>query len=195
MKFLLIDNYDSFTHMLADYIKQCGVICDVMRNDEPQLLQPNFINNYHALVLSPGPQTPAHAGYLMQVIHQYHQTKPMLGVCLGHQAIGEYFGATLQKATMPKHGKFDWVTQTDINSPILKNIPTTFGVTRYHSLILTQVKAPLNVLATTANNEVMALNHSYLPIYGIQFHPESCLTENGLTLIKNFTDIIQQSLR
>ena len=116
-------------------------------------------------------------------------------MCLGHQAIGEYFGATLQKAATPKHGKFDWVTQTDINSPILKNIPTTFGVTRYHSLILTQVKAPLNVLATTANNEVMALNHSYLPIYGIQFHPESCLTENGLTLIKNFTDIIQQSLR
>ena len=195
MKFLLIDNYDSFTHMLADYIRQCGVICDVMRNDEQQLLQTNFIHQYDALVLSPGPQTPAHAGYLMQIIHQYHKTKPMLGVCLGHQAIGEYFGATLQKAGSPKHGKFDWVMQAINNSPLLKNIPQTFGVTRYHSLILTQLKPPLQVLANTKQNEVMMLNHSTLPIYGIQFHPESCLTEEGLTLIKNFTDIIQQSLR
>lgn len=192
MKFLLIDNYDSFTHMLADYVRQCNVVCDVVRNDDDKLKNSNFVNSYQALILSPGPQTPKHAGYLMDLIHQYHQTKPILGVCLGHQAIGEYFGATLQKAILPKHGKVD-VAQHQ-NHPLFNDISQRFEITRYHSLILNNIKPPLQIIAHTANGEPMALNHNALPIIGIQFHPESCLTKQGLTLIKNFILIAQQSL-
>jgi anthranilate synthase component 2 len=192
MKFLLVDNYDSFTHMLADYIRQCNVTCDVFRNDDERLKDKNFVNNYQALVLSPGPQTPSHAGYLMYVIDQYHQTKPILGVCLGHQAIGQYFGATLQKAILPKHGKVD-VAQHK-KHPLFNDISQNFEFTRYHSLILNNIKPPLQIIAHTANEEVMALSHNILPIFGIQFHPESCLTKQGLTLIKNFVLIAQQSL-
>jgi anthranilate synthase component 2 len=192
MKFLLIDNYDSFTHMLADYIRQCDVLCDVVRNDDDRLTNAYFINNYNALVLSPGPQTPKHAGYMMDLIHQYHQTKPMLGVCLGHQAIGEYFGALLQKAILPRHGKVDLAQHQ--NHPLFNDISQSFEVTRYHSLILNNIKPPLQIIAHTQNSEVMALTHNALPILGIQFHPESCLTKHGLTLIKNFVVIVQQSL-
>jgi anthranilate synthase component 2 len=192
MKFLLIDNYDSFTHMLADYIRQCGVLCDVVRNDSIALNNNDFIGNYHALVLSPGPQTPSHSGQMMRLIDQYHKTKPILGVCLGHQAIGEYFGASLQKAKLPKHGKVD-LTQHQ-NHPFFKNISQIFEVTRYHSLILNNIKHPLQIIAQTLDGEVMALTHNELPIIGIQFHPESCLTKQGLTLIKNFVVIVQQSL-
>lgn len=193
MKFLLIDNYDSFTHMLADYIRQCDVLCDVVRNDDDRLTNAYFINNYNALVLSPGPQTPKHAGHMMALIHQYHQTKPMLGVCLGHQAIGEYFGALLQKAILPRHGKVDLAQHQ--NHPLFNDISQNFEVTRYHSLILNNIKPPLQIIAHTQNSEVMALTHNTLPIIGIQFHPESCLTKHGLTLIKNFVVIVQQSLR
>jgi anthranilate synthase component 2 len=193
MKFLLVDNYDSFTHMLADYVRQCNVACDVVRNDDDKLKDSNFVNSYHALVLSPGPQTPSHAGYLMEVISQYHQTKPMLGVCLGHQAIGEYFGATLEKSIIPKHGKVD-VAQHKKHS-LFVNIPERFEITRYHSLILNNIKPPLQIIAHTSDGEVMALTHNTLPIVGIQFHPESCLTKQGLTLIKNFVLMVQQSLR
>ncbi|MFN3444218.1 MAG: anthranilate synthase component II [Bacteroidia bacterium] len=192
MKFLLIDNYDSFTHMLADYIRQCDVLCDVVRNDDDRLTNACFINNYNALVISPGPQTPTHAGYVMDVIHQYHQTKPMLGVCLGHQAIGKYFGALLQKAILPRHGKVDLAQHQ--NHPLFNDISQSFEVTRYHSLILNNIKPPLQIIAHTQNSEVMALTHNALPILGIQFHPESCLTKHGLTLIKNFVVIVQQSL-
>lgn len=192
MKFLLIDNYDSFTHMLADYIKQCDVLCDVVRNDDDKLINSSFVNSYDALVLSPGPQTPTHAGYMMEVIHKYHQTKPILGVCLGHQAIGEYFDASLQKAITPRHGKVDLAQHQ--NHPLFNNISQSFEVTRYHSLILNNIKPPLQIIAHTQNNEVMALTHNTLPILGIQFHPESCLTKQGLTLIKNFVVIVQQSL-
>lgn len=193
MKFLLIDNYDSFTHMLADYVRQCNVLCDVVRNDDSKLKDKNFINNYHALILSPGPQTPLHAGYLMYVIDQYHQTKPILGVCLGHQAIGQYFGATLQKAILPKHGKVDLAQHKNHN--LFVGISQYFEITRYHSLILNNIKPPLQIIAHTANDEVMALNHNTLPIVGIQFHPESCLTKQGLILIKNFVVIVEQSFR
>lgn len=190
MKFLLVDNYDSFTYMLADYIRQCNVQCDVVRNDNEQLLQPNFVNNYDALVLSPGPQTPNDAGYLMQIIKLYYLHKPILGVCLGHQAIGQFFGATLQKAIIPKHGKVDTVTHN--NNKLFNDISQNFEVTRYHSLILINLNLPLQISAQTAKNEIMALYHSTLPIYGVQFHPESCLTQSGLTIIKNFTILVQQ---
>jgi anthranilate synthase component 2 len=176
--------------MLADYIRQCNVQCDVLRNDNEQLLNPTFINNYNALILSPGPQTPNDAGYLMQLIKLYYLHKPILGVCLGHQAIGQFFGATLQKAITPKHGKVDTVTHN--NNKLFNDISQNFNVTRYHSLILVNINQPLQIGAQTAKNEIMALYHSTLPIYGVQFHPESCLTQSGLTIIKNFTILVQQ---
>lgn len=190
MTFLLIDSFDSFTHMLADYIRQCGVACDVIRNNEAILLDTNYINTYDALVLSPGPQTPHHAGHLMEVINRYHQTKPILGICLGHQAIGTYFGANLHQAIVPMHGKVTTITHN--SNLMFCGIPTQFNVTRYHSLILSDIGEPLQVIAQTAQNDCMALSHKYLPIYGVQFHPESCLTEHGLTLIKNFVQIVKQ---
>lgn len=190
MTFLLIDSFDSFTHMLADYVRQCGVACEVIRNNEAILLDVDCINAYDALVLSPGPQTPNHAGHLMEVINRYHQTKPMLGICLGHQAIGVYFGANLHQAIVPMHGKVTAIAHN--SSSLFHGIPTQLHVTRYHSLTLSAINAPLQVLAQTAKNECMALSHTHLPIYGVQFHPESCLTEHGLTLIKNFVQIVKQ---
>lgn len=192
MKFLLIDNYDSFTHMLADYVRQCGVLCDIIRNDDVELNNKNYVNNYDALVLSPGPQTPKQAGYMMEIIHQYYKAKPILGVCLGHQAIGQYFGAELEKAASPKHGKVD--TATHLEHPLFNDISQSFEVTRYHSLILNNIKPPLQIIAHSQNAEPMALSHNTLPIFGIQFHPESCLTTSGLTLIKNFVVLAQLHL-
>ena len=193
MKFLLIDNYDSFTYMLADYVRQCGVLCDVIRNDDVKLNNKDFINNYDALILSPGPQTPKKAGHMMEIIHKHHKTKPILGVCLGHQAIGQYFGAELGKATTPKHGKVDMAIHK--GHSLFNNISQIFEVTRYHSLILYNIMHPLQIIAHTQNNEPMALSHRTLPIIGIQFHPESCLTTSGLTIIKNFVLITQLHLR
>jgi para-aminobenzoate synthetase component II len=192
MKFLLIDNYDSFTYMLADYVKQCNVACNVLRNDDGKLCDHDFVNTFDAMVLSPGPGNPQQAGLMMKLIGRYHTSKPILGICLGHQAIGEFFGATLVKALLPRHGKVDVVMHTDHD--LFHKVPGKLQVTRYHSLILTGVKEPLNVIASTADNEVMALAHNHLPLFGIQFHPESCLTEHGLTLIKNYTEIVKQNL-
>lgn len=191
LKLLLIDNYDSFTYMLADYIRQQEVVCDVIRNDNTQLLSPEFMLSYHGLVLSPGPQTPKQAGYLMQVINDFHHQLPMLGICLGHQALGLYFGANLVKSSKPHHGKIALITQCS-EHPILINVPYSFKVTRYHSLVLQQIHTPLKTLAITAQNEVMALAHNTLPLYGLQFHPESCLTPDGLTMIKNYITLVQQ---
>jgi anthranilate synthase component 2 len=192
MKFLLIDNYDSFTHILADYVRQCDVLCDIIRNDDVKLNNKDFINNFDALVLSPGPQTPKQAGYMMEIIHQHYKTKPILGVCLGHQAIGQYFGAELEKAASPKHGKLDTATHSE--HPLFNDISQSFEVTRYHSLILNNIKPPLQIIAHSQNAEPMALSHNTLPVFGIQFHPESCLTTSGLTLIKNFMLIVQLHL-
>lgn len=182
VKVLVVDNYDSFTYMLNDYIEQQGALCTVIRNDESRVLED--WKNVDAIVLSPGPQAPRDAGLLMEVLNQSYLHKPVLGVCLGHQAIGEFFGATLQKAEVPMHGKVDQMTHT--NDVLFSDIPQTFSATRYHSLLLTQVSDPLTVIAQSSRNEVMALRHKELPIWGIQFHPESCLTEYGSVMIKNF---------
>jgi anthranilate synthase/aminodeoxychorismate synthase-like glutamine amidotransferase len=168
--------------MLKDYLEQGGSVCTVMRNDDPQLLESGL--QFDALVLSPGPQDPKHAGLLMDVIHKYYEHKPILGVCLGHQAIGEFFGATLVKAAFPMHGKVDSILHTQ--DELFHSVPQTFSATRYHSLLLTQMPECLSVIAKSSKNEVMALKHKQLPIWGIQFHPESCQTEYGVTMIKNF---------
>lgn len=190
MKILLIDNYDSFTYMLADYIRQAAAECFVIRNDHVDLSSDDFISGFDALVLSPGPETPVKAGLMMDVIRKHHQNKPMLGICLGHQALGEFFNAKLIKAELPRHGKVDEIYHS--GHPLFRNIPQKISVTRYHSLILADIEQPLIAIALGLNNEVMSLAHSYLPLFGIQFHPESCLTTYGLTIIKNYIEIVKE---
>jgi anthranilate synthase component 2 len=189
MKVLLLDNYDSFTYMLKDYIEQCGVVCDVKRNDDVNVVE--AINRYDVLVISPGPQTPMDAGRLMESLQRYAFEKPILGVCLGHQGIGMFFGARLIKALKPKHGKIDMLTHTA--HPLFANIPHRFEATRYHSLILDSLPPELEIIASSADGEIMGIAHKSLPLWGIQFHPESCATGFGLQLIQNFLNLAQQN--
>jgi anthranilate synthase component 2 len=181
---LLLDNYDSFTYNLYDYLQQLGVACTVVRNDalDPNLLDPDA---FDALVFSPGPGRPADAGCMMALIERFHACKPMLGICLGHQALGEFFGAALQKARAPMHGKTSEVQHN--GHPLFQGIPDRFTVMRYHSLALQLPPGgPLQGIAYTAEGELMALAHPTLPLYGVQYHPESILTEFGLPLLKNW---------
>lgn len=168
--------------MLRDYIEQHGATCTVVRNDHQDAIAMALAAD--AIILSPGPGAPKDAGLLMKVIEEVYAFKPVLGVCLGHQAIGEFFGATLQKATVPMHGKVDYITRSE--NQLFAGIPRTFQATRYHSLLLTHIPEQLITIATSAKGEVMALTHKQLPLWGIQFHPESCLTEYGSMMIKNF---------
>lgn len=188
MKILLIDNYDSFTYMLGDYIKQTGATCVVMRNNEISIEAIEAIAP-QALVISPGPGTPSTSGSLMEVLKRVTDKYPILGVCLGHQALGELYGAKLIRAEVPKHGKTDEVKHN--GDQLFKGIPPSFLATRYHSLVLVQIPEELEVLAQTQSGEIMALKHRSKPLYGIQFHPESCMTEHGLTLISNFLNMVK----
>jgi len=187
MNLLVVDNFDSFTFTLVDYLRQAGATCRVLRNDAPwdQLTQP-----CDAVVLSPGPGTPRRAGRLMAVIEHFHQQVPMLGVCLGHQAIGEFFGADLSTADRPMHGKVSMIN-VDPSDKLFAGLPDRFGVTRYHSLVLRTLPGELVSTARTDQQEIMALRHRWLPLWGVQFHPEAALTEHGLSLIKNWVNFNQ----
>ncbi|WP_224999771.1 aminodeoxychorismate/anthranilate synthase component II [Cesiribacter sp. SM1] len=179
---LLLDNFDSFTWNLADYIHRLGVACEVVQNDQP-LAKIQRIP-YQAIILSPGPQTPAKAGCLMDIIAYNYQRVPILGVCLGHQALGEFFGARLHKAQRPMHGKLSQIfCKPDY---LFDGLPSQLQVVRYHSLLLKELPACLEPIAETAESELMALRHTSLPIRGVQFHPEAILTESGLALLKNW---------
>jgi anthranilate synthase component 2 len=178
---LIIDNYDSFTYNLIDYFNQLGQECHVIRNDEPK---ENWTLNIDGVVISPGPMIPQKAGHLMKMLDYYHDKKPIIGICLGHQAIGEYFGAKLIHAKKPMHGKVSKIKVED--DPLFKDIPKHFNVVRYHSLLLSNFISPLKELAITENGENMALKHESLPIWGIQYHPEAALTEFGLQVLKNW---------
>ncbi|MCA8832200.1 anthranilate synthase component II [Hymenobacter pini] len=185
MRVLLLDNFDSFTYNLLDYLRQLGCEVVVRRNDTPlpELQQLTF----DALVLSPGPGTPAAAGNLLPVIQQYHTSKPILGVCLGHQALGEFFGARVQRGQRPMHGKISEIEWTQPDA-LWQNLPAHMPVTRYHSLVVQALPDCLEPLAYTADNsrEIMALRHRTLPVYGVQFHPEALLTPHGLALLGNW---------
>jgi anthranilate synthase/aminodeoxychorismate synthase-like glutamine amidotransferase len=184
---LLLDNYDSFTYILNDYLLQIGLSTEVYRNDEISIGQIEC-NNYEAVVLSPGPNTPAQSGVMMDLLKTCHGTKPILGVCLGHQAIGEFFGAKLVKAKQPMHGKTSWIKHNA--HPLFNCIPSSFKAMRYHSLILEpNLPVELTAIANTAENEVMAIAHQSLPIMGLQFHPESVLTKDGIMILKNWKEM------
>jgi anthranilate synthase component 2 len=184
MKVLLLDNYDSFTYMLKDYIEQYGCECFVFRNDDPVLMQLNP-SGFQALVISPGPGQPQNAGLLMQVLKIFIPDLPVLGVCLGHQAIGLHFGAKLERAKQPRHGKVDKIERE--RHLMFKTVSNPFLATRYHSLILSELPEELMAICR-CKDEIMGLAHRDLPVFGLQFHPESCETKEGLKMIKNFLD-------
>jgi anthranilate synthase component 2 len=181
---LLLDNYDSFTYNLYDYFVRCGAEVRVVRNDELDI--DSIKDLYTGIIISPGPGIPANAGFTMQVIQKYHDKLPIFGVCLGMQALGEYFGAELVRASFPMHGK---VSELNFQKehPMFDSIDQPFGVCRYHSLILRNLEnTPFQVVAQTGANEPMAIAHNHLPIWAVQFHPEAILTAQGITLIANW---------
>ncbi|MBR9921420.1 MAG: aminodeoxychorismate/anthranilate synthase component II [Bacteroidetes bacterium] len=186
-RLLLLDNYDSFTYNLNDYLLQLGTECKVVRNDEWKL---SDFDNYpmDGLVLSPGPKAPSDAGLLMALLEKQHRQVPILGICLGHQAIGELFGAKLVRAPEPMHGKTSMVWHDD--HPLFEGISSPFPVMRYHSLILQDFKeTPVREIAHTQDGISMAITHDFLPITGVQFHPESIGTPSGKQLLKNWLNL------
>lgn len=186
---LLIDNYDSFTYNLAQYLWELGYKTTVIRNDKITIQEIKEFKPSH-LVISPGPGTPDQAGISLEVIKEFHATVPILGICLGHQSIAQYFGAEIVRGT-PIHGKVSSIKHSGNN--IFKNINNPLEVTRYHSLIVNPETIDNNILNITANSldddYIMAIEHKSLPVYGMQFHPESIKTEQGHRLLENFVEI------
>jgi len=193
MKIFMIDNYDSFTYNIVQYFYELGADVIVKRNDE---ITPEEIRRFHdidALVISPGPCTPNEAGISVQVIKKYKGIYPILGVCLGHQSIGTAFGAEIIKAKCLMHGKTSDIYHT--GEGLFKGIPSPFKAVRYHSLVIDRSTLPEEIEITAWTNEddeIMAIAHKKLPLWGVQFHPESILTEHGKKLLKNFMDMAQQ---
>lgn len=181
---VLLDNYDSFTYILHHYLLQTGNECAVYRNDELTLQQLIDINPSR-IIISPGPETPLQAGICMDAIAHFHDKVPMLGVCLGHQALGMFFGAKLVHAKEPMHGKTSEVHHN--GDKLFDNIPSPFMVMRYHSLVIEQLGGTgLLPLAHTDDGTIMAFKHEAYPSTGIQFHPESVGTADGLRILKNW---------
>ena len=180
----LIDNYDSFTHILHHYLLQLHDDVRIFRNDEISVTVLAELNPAR-IIISPGPQTPAEAGITNEVIAHFYRQTPILGVCLGHQALGMFFGATLTKAIRPVHGMTEAILHNQ--EDIFRDIPSGFNAMRYHSLILKDwEQTAIQPLAFTAEQELMAFRHPVFPATGIQFHPESVLTEYGMQLLKNW---------
>ena len=186
---LMIDNYDSFTYIIVQYLASAGCEVAVYRNDEITINEIEALNP-EAIFLSPGPCTPKEAGITVEVIKKFYKTIPMMGICLGHQAIGYAFGGNVVKADRLMHGK----TSPIINDgkTIFRGLPNPFVAGRYHSLLIEKHSLPdcLEISAETAEGEIMGVRHRQYPIEGIQFHPESILTPNGKRIIRNFLSTI-----
>jgi para-aminobenzoate synthetase component 2 len=185
MRILVIDNYDSFVFNLVQYLGQLGVECDVRRNDEISLADVGRMRPAGVL-LSPGPGTPERAGICMAVISEYGGKLPIFGVCLGHQAFGAAYGATVNRAPELLHGKTSLVTHSGVG--VLDGLPSPFTATRYHSLAVVESTLPAEIEVTgrTSSGVVMAMRHRTLPIEGVQFHPESVLTQGGHLMLANW---------
>lgn len=184
MKIVIIDNYDSFTYNLAHLVKELGVEVTVYRNDQFDMA---WLEDFDKIILSPGPGIPSEAGQLLEVIRTYAGKKPILGVCLGHQAIGEVFGGTLTNLDDVFHGVATEGTQLG-NDYIFEGLPRRVVMGRYHSWVVSADNFPdcLEVTAVSDEGQVMALRHRQYDIHGIQFHPESVLTPDGRTMIGSF---------
>lgn len=187
MKIVIVDNYDSFTYNLAHLVKALGATVDVYRNDQFELPQ---LEPYDKIILSPGPGIPSEAGLLLDVIRTYAGKKSMLGVCLGHQAIGEVFGAKLTNLSEVYHGVATDCEHFD-NDPIFKNIPRHFEVGRYHSWVVSRENFPdsLEITAVSPDGAIMGIQHKTFDIHGIQFHPESVLTPLGRQIMENWLQL------
>ncbi|MDE6646969.1 MAG: aminodeoxychorismate/anthranilate synthase component II [Prevotella sp.] len=187
MKIVIIDNYDSFTYNLSHLVKELGADVTVMRNDQFNM---DEIAVYDKIILSPGPGIPSEAGLLLNVIKTYAGKKSILGVCLGHQAIGEVFGGKLENLSEVFHGV---ATPCHItaNDPIFQGLPDSITIGRYHSWVVSKNGLPdcIEITAESDEGQIMALHHKQYDIHGIQFHPESVLTPEGRTIIKNFIDL------
>lgn len=185
---LLIDNYDSFAHNLARYLRKLGQEVKVTRNEAVDVAAIRRLAP-QAIVLSPGPCTPDEAGCSLDLVRQLHRELPMLGICLGHQTIAAALGAKIVRAKSPMHGRTSVVEHDQ--AEMFDGIPTPFTVCRYHSLIVDPSSVPneLQTTATTADGTIMALRHREYPVFGLQFHPEAILTEHGFELLHNFLKV------
>ena len=182
---LMIDNYDSFTYNLVQYLGELGQQVQVVRNDEMSVEEIEGLAP-ERIVLSPGPCTPNEAGVSLEVIRRMAGKVPLLGVCLGHQAIGQAFGGRIVHAKTLMHGKVSPIHHA--NRGVFEGLPTPYNATRYHSLAIERASCPpeLEVTAWTEDGEIMGVRHRSLPVEGVQFHPESILTEHGHQLLRNF---------
>jgi len=190
---LMIDNYDSFTYNLVQYLGELGMEVRVFRNDKITLREIEDLNP-ERIVISPGPCTPNEAGISLEVIEHFRERLPILGVCLGHQAIGQAFGGKVVHARQVMHGKTSEIYHNDTD--IFHGLEIPFTATRYHSLVVEKASLPkvLSITAWTQTpkgefDEIMGLKHKQLPVFGVQFHPESILTTSGHDLLRNFLDI------
>lgn len=184
---LLIDNYDSFTYNLYQYLTELGAEIEVRRNDQISIAEVEALHP-DKVVISPGPKTPDHAGISMEVIDRLGRSTPVLGVCLGHQCIGQLFGGRIVRAPELKHGKTSPIHHN--GRGVLRGLPNPFEAGRYHSLVLDRDSIPteLEITAQTADGLVMGIRHRSYPIEGVQFHPESVLTPAGKQLLRNFLE-------
>jgi para-aminobenzoate synthetase component 2 len=183
---LVIDNYDSFTYNLVQYLGELGAEMKVFRNDEVAVDEIENALMPEQILISPGPGTPDDAGISLKVIERFAKTLPILGVCLGHQAIGQFFGGKVVRGPEPVHGKP--VSIKHDSKTIFNDVPQDFAAGRYHSLVVEKHSLPdcLEISAESPDGLVMAMRHKQFPIEGVQFHPESILTEHGKVLLKNF---------
>jgi anthranilate synthase component 2 len=184
---LMIDNYDSFTYNIVQYFGELGEIVRTVRNDEITLDQIADMNP-DRICISPGPKSPKDAGVSVDVLKEFKGKKPILGVCLGHQAIGEAFGGKIIRAKQVMHGKTSKIAHT--GEGVFKGLPSPFTVIRYHSLAIERASLPscLEVTAWTDDGEIMGVRHKEFDIEGVQFHPESILSEHGHAMLKNFLE-------
>jgi len=183
---LIIDNYDSFTYNLVQYLGELGAEIHVVRNDELTLGEIHDLNPQR-IVISPGPGDPNDGGISNDVIREFGQNIPLLGVCLGHQCIAHVFGGVVTRAPRLMHGKTSAVYHN--GNGVFNGVPSPFNATRYHSLIVEEpLPDSLQVIAFTSEGEVMGLRHKEFPVVGVQFHPESILTEHGKRILANFLD-------
>ena len=192
---LLIDNYDSFTFNLAHYIEETGQSVNVLRNDKLTIKDIKDKIKPSKIIISPGPCTPNEAGICIEVIKELYKTIPILGVCLGHQSIGQALGADIVRANKIMHGKITEMTNEN-KSKIFKGLPNKFNATRYHSLVIDPKSLPecFNIISTTKDDNktvIMGIGHKYYPVYGVQFHPESIGTSmlHGKKIISNFINL------
>ena len=186
MKLLLIDNYDSFTHNISEYLYSLKQNVKIVRNDKFNL---NDIKKFNKIIISPGPGNPDESGKCLELVNRYYKSKAILGICLGHQIIGQSLGGKIITAKKIMHGKMSKIIHN--KKDLFKNMPSKLLGTRYHSLIIEKKSLPkcFEITAKTDDGIIMGIKHKYYKIYGIQFHPESIKTTNGKKIIKNFVNI------